>query len=70
MCAKLIKIERGLTSAEHVSGVENRGEQAKNRVERSGAVSERCRKRWSGSGARSGEQVKSGAYSRYKLSFH
>jgi len=49
---------------EHVIGAENRAERAENRVEWSGAWggawSGRDRKRWSGSGARSGNEVGNG----------
>jgi len=42
------------SDAEHVSGAENGAKRPENRVERSGAVSGRCRKTMERSGARSG----------------
>jgi len=45
-----------------VSGAESGSERAENRVDRSGAVSGSDRKRWSGSGARSGNGAGSGEY--------
>ena len=45
-----------------MSGAENGAERPENRVERSGAVSGRCRKTMERSGARSGNGVGSGGY--------
>ena len=52
-----------MARAEHVSGAENGAERAKNRVERSGAVSGHCRKTMERSGGpRSGNGAGSGGY--------